>query len=491
MKTTDLRFDVLLRSACSLLLFGCVSATMPPAALAPAKAAAPAAAATAPAPSFATLVDRDLDTPTLKTALWAALIEDDAGNVLYARNAHTLVMPASNRKLFSAATVANCLGVGTTLKTELWLEGKDLVLHGGGDPSFGGRYVYDRDALFAPVVAALRARGTTSIDGDLVADVSAFDRQTLPPSWKVGYVGSNYAVPVDALAYNENVIGVVVEDRDCLHPIVMTDPSFIPASVVGLTCGAEGEEPDYIAAADNSVVVSGSVARSDAAHVSELVGIHDPALYAAQALRDALLHAGIRVRGGIRVRTEARAGAPREAIATLESQPLFELLAIELKPSQNHYAEMLFKDVSLGSGGPASYRASLAREREFLTGEAGVAAGEFRFADGCGLSTEDLVTPAAVVTLLRWMNAPERRGIFHSILATPAEEGTLRRRLTELAPRLRGKTGTISGVAALSGILRGNDGRDRYFSLIVNHSAAAGSDATKAIDAVVRELAKY
>ena len=51
------------------------------------------------------------------------------------------------------------------------------------------------------------------------------------------------------------------------------------------------------------------------------------------------------------------------------------------------------------------------------------------------------------------MNAPQRRGAWWLLLATPSQEGTLHRRLTELEPRLRGKTGTLEGVSALSGII--------------------------------------
>jgi hypothetical protein len=75
---------------------------------------------------------------------------------------------------------------------------------------------------------------------------------------------------------------------------------------------------------------------------------------------------------------------------------------------------------------------------------------DFSFADGSGLSPDDLVTPRAIVKMLRWMNDPVRRGYWWATLAQPANEGTLRRRLVTLEHRLRGKTGTINGVNALS-----------------------------------------
>lgn len=175
----------------------------------------------------------------------------------------------------------------------------------------------------------------------------------------------------------------------------------------------------------------------------------------------------------------------QERIAIIESPPLFSLLGVMLKVSQNLYAEMLFKSTA------GTYRGAEDVEREFLTREVGIDAREFRFVDGCGLSPDDLVSPAAIVSLLRWMNAPPRRGIFWSILATPGEEGTLRRRLVPLAARLRGKTGTIAGVNALSGILAGTHGGYRYFSVVLNHHLADSPLATRAIDAIVNAIADF
>ena len=74
------------------------------------------------------------------------------------------------------------------------------------------------------------------------------------------------------------------------------------------------------------------------------------------------------------------------------------------------------------------------------------------------------------------------------MLAQPGQEGTLRRRLLPFANRMHGKTGSINGVNALSGILDGPDGTHRYFSIIVNHHTAETSDALHAIDAIVGEI---
>jgi D-alanyl-D-alanine carboxypeptidase/D-alanyl-D-alanine-endopeptidase (penicillin-binding protein 4) len=436
-----------------------------------------AACATARTQSLARRIDAIRHRPQVSGAIWGIDVVDDSGRTIYARNEKTLLIPASNRKLFAAATVASCEGLDRQIPTELWRDGADIVIRGGGDPSLGGRWAFDREAVFAPFVAALRERGITEVR-DVIADVSLFDRVTIPSTWKVGNLGSDYAVPTDALAYNENVVGVVADH--CATPVVVTEPSFVPATA-NVVCGRG--EPIMRSDSANTFALNGSMPE----HFQTLAGIADPALYAAQALRDALQHAGIRVTGRATVNASPRNW--QERLAITESPPLWQLLSVVLKPSQNLYAEMLFKGLSAGAQ-PASYEASEDIERRFLTTEAGVPNSDFRFLDGCGLSPDDLVTPRAIVTLLRWMNDPSRRNVWWMMLARPGDEGTLRRRLLPFADRMRGKTGSISGVNALSGIMTMANGSHRYFSIIINHNAGDSSDALKAIDAIVSEIAQ-
>lgn len=432
-------------------------------------------ATTQPHSALSQRIDAITGNPKLAGAIWGIDVVDDAGHTIYARNERTLLVPASNRKLFAAATVASCEGLDHQLATELWRDGDDVILRGGGDPSLGGRWAFDRDAVFAPFIAALRASGVARVR-DVIADVSLFDRVTIPGSWKVGNLGSDYATPVDALAYNEDVVGIVADH--CAKPIVTTDPPFVPATA-SVVCGSG--EPVVRSDQNNALTIAGNMAE----HFQTLAGIGDPALYSAQALLDALRHAGIIVTGEASVSFAPRTSGER--IAVIESPPLWQLLSVVLKPSQNLYAEMLFKSLSAGTK-PASYGASEEIERRFLTTEAGIADSDFRFVDGCGLSPDDLVTPRAIVTILRWMNEPSRRGIWSMMLAQPGQEGTLRRRLLPFANRMHGKTGSINGVNALSGILDGPDGTHLYFSIIINHHTAETSDALHAIDAIVGEI---
>ncbi len=380
-----------------------------------------AACATTPAPQpdFRAL-DARTHEPPFHRALWSILVEDGDGRVLFQRNADALMMPASNRKMFASAAIANCLGVTAQLHTEVWRDGEDLVLRGDGDPSLGS-WRYERQDELDQLAQQLRARGLTRVR-DVIADVSAFDRTTIPGSWKHGNLGSDYAAPVDALAWGENELP---GDR----------------------------------------------------------AVDDPALHAATQLREALVLRGIDVSGAARVNLEPRAW--QEKLFDLPSPFVGQLLTTVLKNSHNLYAEMLLK--RLGGG---TYEGALALERAFLTAEPHLEGDAFRFVDGSGLAPDDLMTARAAVRLLRWMNDPVRRAFWWETLAQPSAEGTLRRRIVTLEQRFRGKTGTINGVNALSGIVAMPDGGYRYFSIVVNHHTGEGDDALSIIDAMALQIAR-
>lgn len=455
------------------------------------------ACATAPLPPApATLPTREIEAilarPELAHAVWGVVVEDETGRQLYARNPDVLMMPASNRKLFTAATVAACEGLDTRIATSFLIRGRvagteldgDLVIVGNGDPSLAGRHFTDRARQFEPLVAALRSRGIARISGSVIADVSRFGPDTLPGSWKNDNLHDAYAARADALAFNENSVALVIDRRACPDAALSPDPWFVEIDEA-LRCG-ERDAVDYASSGTNRISVAGEIAtRADASLDVEFAAVQDPALYAAQGVQAILAAAGIAVGGAPAVSREPVAGA---WIASIESPPLFELVAVLLKDSNNLYAEMLLKRTDRDA--PSDYDDVLAKERLFLTGAAHVDPAAFEFADGSGLSPENLVTPRALTGIVRYMHAPERRGVFTLLLARPGEEGTLVRRLPELSDRLRGKTGSIDQVNALSGWVRHRSGETRFFSIVINHHRASSRDAIRAIDDIVRIVAE-
>jgi D-alanyl-D-alanine carboxypeptidase/D-alanyl-D-alanine-endopeptidase (penicillin-binding protein 4) len=228
-----------------------------------------------------------------------------------------------------------------------------------------------------------------------------------------------------------------------------------------------------------------------------LLAIDDPARYAAYAFRDALARRGVDVRGRP-VALHRPAGAPPPPVgprglelAGRYSPPLVELLRILDKVSQNLHAELMLREVARAVRRDGARESGLEEERLFLS-EAGIGKAEYTFIDGSGLSRMDLVTPAAVVKLLRSMYASRYRDAWMSLLPVGGEDGTLATRFDghAAARRIHAKTGSLEHVAALSGYVDSASRGMLAFSILANNSNAPGSEIRALIDRIALLLAE-
>ena len=111
--------------------------------------------------------------------------------------------------------------------------------------------------------------------------------------------------------------------------------------------------------------------------------------------------------------------------------------------------------------------------------------------DGSGLSRQNLVTPQSLVALLRLMEKTNYGNTFRNSLSLAGVNGTLKNRFQNddnIKGNLWAKTGSLTGVSALSGYLYPN-GKDRLiFSIIVNNSQSNSKDLRDTIDKLVKTL---
>jgi D-alanyl-D-alanine carboxypeptidase/D-alanyl-D-alanine-endopeptidase (penicillin-binding protein 4) len=120
--------------------------------------------------------------------------------VLFAHNASSPFVPASNAKVAVAFTALRRLGPSFRFQTDVVGAGEraggiwrgDLVLVGHGDPTLSS-------AGLAALAAAVRAEGITRVTGWIRADESFFDRRRGAPGWKRGWIGLE-SPPLSALA---------------------------------------------------------------------------------------------------------------------------------------------------------------------------------------------------------------------------------------------------------------------------------------------------
>jgi len=167
------------------------------------------------------------------------------------------------------------------------------------------------------------------------------------------------------------------------------------------------------------------------------------------------------------------------------SAPLVEDLRITGKASQNLHAEMALLAVGRARRGNGSRAAGLDELRSFLAG-IGVDHESYSIEDGSGLSRQNLVAPAALVKLLRYIYDSPQRDTWISFLPVAGRDGTLADRFddTPAAGRIYAKTGSLAHVNALSGYIQRRDGGWAAFSILVNNSSQNAAAVRSLMDRV-------
>lgn len=449
---------------------------------------------------------RHVTQPAFARAIWGVQVTDlDTGVTLFATNAQTLLKPASNAKLFTAALALDRLGPDHRIPTDLILEGSmtrrgtlrgDVVVRGHGDFSAAARFHGgdDRQSL-GSLVAALKEAGVRRVDGALVADGSGFGARPFGASWTWEDLSYYYGAEVGALNTDDNVLDVTfqpgVQPGDPVRMSVQPETDYLVFDLhAARTVGADGARALRLTRlpGQRSVTVRGSLPVGGEPWV-DAVTVPEPNLFFVHRLREELERAGISVREPSRERDRVRevgGSDVRERSSELRQQmilrhwspPLRALLPMMLKPSQNLYAQLLWLQVGLREGveeavpsssGTALERAGLQALSVFLE-KSGIDPGEVLFDEGSGLSRSALVTPHAVVSLLRHMHRHPHREVFFDALPVAGVDGTLRRRLREtpVAGHMRAKTGTLRYVHALSGVVTHSSGRRLVFAALLN-----------------------
>lgn len=246
-----------------------------------------------------------------------------------------------------------------------------------------------------------------------------------------------------------------------------------------------------------TIMVSGTIEATAPKIV--VLGIDDPADYAAWKLAEMLKARGIKVSGkiGARHRIDPQAGAIEDRLAPLDTilpPPLAEDLTRINKESQNLHAELLLRRLGLSvgnSGADASVEGGQKVVSAMLA-EAGLKPHQFLFADGSGMSTYNRVAPRGVVAFLRWTQAQPWGAKFRATLPVGGVDGTLagRFRDTSLAGKIFAKTGTINGSNALAGFLVTASGRTFTFAVYAN-DVPGDVQATRAMDKALVKLAEF
>ena len=440
-------------------------------------------------PPLGAALDKILNVPPLQGGITGAILcRVSDGKVLYAHDANLRLLPASNRKLFTAAAALELLGDGYTIRTDLCADAKpdaagviagNIYLRGAGDGLLSPEDL-------AAMAQALVKQGVHQVTGDVIGDGIRFADGPYGFGWEWDDFSDEEFPQISGLEINEGVLDVHVAPGAAIgDPVTATlEPptDYIPVVVQARTGTKEAKNDcDVNRPWDkHSFLVTGTLPLGQTKDVK--VPVDAPPLLAATLLRASLARAGISVNGAA-ITGSTPAGAFK--LASHVSLPLAQYLAKMTKPSDNLLAESLIR--LLDPRG--TYDAGHARETPFFE-SLGVQTKSIALVDGCGVGRRNFVTARAVSQLLLGMRRKADWKIYYDSLPIMGVDGTLKNRLkgTKAAGNVHAKTGTLSQVRALSGYFAGKDGRLYVFSLLMNNFPGTARQAGDAQDNFVKYL---
>jgi D-alanyl-D-alanine carboxypeptidase/D-alanyl-D-alanine-endopeptidase (penicillin-binding protein 4) len=344
------------------------------------------------------------------------------------------------------------------------------------------------------------------VSGPLLADDSYFLWEPYSHGWTAEDLLWGYGAAVSALALNSNALllrikpALKVGERAQVWLAPLADYYQLNNGLE--TSGAGTERHLFIERGLDSMRLDvwGQIPL-DAGETSERVAVAHPAQLVGELFRQALEDTGIAVRGGVQVREvtrleAAKAGptppqlSSRMILAEHDSQPLRAIVKLANKESRNFYAEMLLRTLAREVKHRGGLEDGLEVLREFAR-QVGAAQDETVFADGSGLSRDDLVTPETFVKLLIHMASRATFDVFLDTLPVAGVDGTLAGRFkgTRAERRIHAKTGTLEQVNALSGYIDLPSGKRLAFSIIGNSHPLKEPQGAAALDQIA--LAVY
>ena len=347
--------------------------------------------------------------------VWSISVVDGSGRLLADHYGSVPRVPASNQKLIATAFALDRLGPDFRLMTRLLRHGDgSMEMVGEGDPDLSVAEI-QRFAMVALGHGGSRNPAVGSAGPEIKLFVREEPRRNWWPSdWHPSDRSYAYGAPITRLALTSNA----------LHMAVM-DPAARLQRILD------------------------SAARRQGGRLQTVVLPPAP------------------------ISTQQGSELPDQTVVlhSESSAPMHALLSLANTESHNFTAEVLLREAADDWD---VHRASMAATRWMQS--QGIPIAGLRIRDGSGLSRGNRLTSRTLSALLLRMAQHPLSAYYQASMAIAGERGTLRRlyRGSSLDGRFRGKTGTLTGVRTISGILDTEDG-PLFVSMLSNGASAPNS----------------
>jgi len=414
---------------------------------------------------------------------------------LYAYQADKLCRPASTQKLITAIAALNQPRAQEPFRTEVWYKGEiandtlrgDIYIIGGMDPEL-------METALDTLVDLTAAFPFHVITGQVYGDVSMRDSLYWGKGWIWDDNPESFQPYLSPLMLNKGFVKVTAIPTNSGEPARLeVKPASTYFNIINETKTKTSSAGKFTVMRDwmnnaNEITVSGNIT---ARRVEEIN------VYSSQ---DFFMHTFLE-----RLGMKFTLMQPWYSFAELQKDSTCQLMAFYetsvqkvlkqmMKESDNLNAEAMFTRLGIQASGNAHVSADESLEAvQALVRMLGLNPDDYRFADGCGLSMYDYVSPELLVAFLRY--AYNHDNIFpHLFRSLPVAgvDGTLKNRMRKGSPayqRVHAKTGSYTGINTLAGYLETNSKRYLAFAIMCQNQIKA-SEARALQDAICELLAR-
>lgn len=435
-----------------------------------------------------TAIEHITNRPQFSRLRWGISIQTlSSSQNIYSHDAQKYFIPASNVKLLTTAAALQRLGSQFQIRTSVYGSSDGLRIVGRGDPSL-------TDTQLQELVQQLSRRGIRQVS-QVIAEDSYFRGAVVNPTWEWEDVQADYGAPISSLILNQNTVELKLLPQQIGQSLRVqwTDPAEavwwrIENETVTVPAGettATSVSRDLKGAL---LKITGSL-NIDAVPQSVTLAVIEPNEHFLRHFRRALADADITTRQTLVVSRPSQENV--QELAAVASPPLAQLLIETNQNSNNLYAEALLRAIATQvrpDSADSTANIGLEIVSNTLT-TLGVDPSGYVLADGAGLSRHNLVSPEALVQTLRVMASSN---IYRASLPVAGISGTLKSRFQNTPAQgiVQAKTGTMSGVVALSGYLNAASYEPLVFSILVNQSDLSATAIRQAIDEIVVVLTR-
>ena len=424
-----------------------------------------------------------------------------ADQYLYRVNSKLLLHPASNMKLLTSITGLLSLGSDYQFLTSLYYDGDvigntlfgNLYVEGGCDPEF-------RTEDLMNFILAVKALNINSIVGNIYADLSFKDSIYWGAGWMWDDDPSTDAPYLSALNINGNSVTVSVLGSNvgqAADVFIIPRSKFFTLQNRTLTVLKKEEENFFITRnwfnRKNEIVVTGKVSLEKENNIDgdKKLNVINPELYFLTLFKETLINNGISVTGEIGI---ANLPFINKYLASVPTSFMTTLMNVN-KNSNNLSAEMVlyaFSEKYFGRPANSQNGIKLINDLIRLSGHNPE---KYRIFDGSGVSHYNLVSAELMTDILRYIYTNENN-IFQALIESlpiAGVDGTLAKRMTTSSAyrKVRAKTGTLSGVSALSGYVTAANGNQIAFSILIQNHVSQTSKAREIQDEICKILADH